>query len=128
MSTGLERELFQELTEAFASTLESMTGERPAISWDPLPSPPSGATSRWRQPMPPLSGAIWLLARSDEAEKAGRMVLAAGGIEKSDAQEIRSTHQEILGQTLSALAQALTTRLRSEVSPQNGSQASAEPR
>ncbi len=59
MSGGHARELFEDLRSGLGTALESMLGQAPAISVDPLPAAPDETTLRWRPPMGSPPGASW---------------------------------------------------------------------
>jgi flagellar motor switch protein FliN/FliY len=81
----------------------------------------------WRQPLPPLAGAVWVIAASSATAASGAYVLRAVGVEESDHAEQQSTFLEILNQALAGLAQALTARLKREVNSSGGADSSAQP-
>ncbi len=122
----IEKELLNEFAQRLSASLEAMTGEAPAISWDPLPAAPETEPTAlsWRQPLSGLPGAIWLYASEQAWTSAGQMVLAGAGIPDADSAEIRSTYLEVSNQALAGLAQALTKLLQREVNPANGGETS----
>ena len=121
----IETWLIEEWTARLAAAIESMTGERPAVSASALADPPQLAPAApgdfsWRQPFPPLPGAVWIVAPPGCAEASGSHVMRALGVEDSSAEEQKSTFLEILNQALAGLAQALTGRLKREVNHVGG--------
>jgi flagellar motor switch protein FliN/FliY len=116
----LERALFAELRSRLGAALAGLAGKAPAISGDPLPSGPAGEALRWRQSLNPLPGAVWIAATENSWKSTGRLVLEAAGVETSDDSELKSTFFEVVQQALAGFAQALTSRLGSEVTPANG--------
>jgi flagellar motor switch protein FliN/FliY len=124
----IETTLIVEWTSRLASAIESMAGERLPVSSGGVSAPPpvsqldtaqSGAIA-WRQPFPPLTGDIWVVAPAGTAGALGAYVLRSVGVEDSSEAEQKSTFQEILNQALSGLAQALAARLRRDVSLSGG--------
>jgi flagellar motor switch protein FliN/FliY len=122
-----EHELFDELRSGLGAVLESMTGQPPAISADPLPSAPAEATLRWRQPMGSLPGAVWILAAEADWKAIGQAVLQTAGIEGSDDAELKSTYFEVTNQGLGGFGKALTNRLHYEATPTGGQEAADPP-
>jgi len=121
----IEAWLIEEWSLRLASAIESMAGERPAVSSNALAAPPDPAEAgcfQWRQPFPPLNGALWVVAPEGRSEACGAHVLQALGVEDGSGAEQRSTFQEILNQALAGLAQALSTRLKIEVKHAGGAE------
>jgi flagellar motor switch protein FliN len=125
----IETWLIEEWNSRLASAVESMSGERPAISSSALASAltvapdPAQPAQIWRQPFPPLGGAVWVVAPAGCAEALGAHVLHALGVEDAAEGEQRTTFQEILNQALAGLAQALTQRVQREVNLSGGAEA-----
>src|SRR5262245_60530412 len=86
------------LGEAFAA----MTGEQPAVSVVTLSAPPDlePESLLWRQPLPPLAGALWLGVSAAEWAAAGEYVLRAVGVEDGSPAEQKSTFLELVHQAL----------------------------
>jgi flagellar motor switch protein FliN/FliY len=123
---GVNRELFDELSARLGSALETMTGLAAAVTWDPLPFAPEVAL-RWRQPLPPLPGAVWLFAAAEDVSAAGAAILKAAGVDQPEPAEQRSTYLEIASQALAGLARALGVRLRREVTLTGGGETDSDP-
>ena len=120
------RQILDQWAETLAQVLESMTDQRPAVSWraasgllaEVAPAE-VGAESEilwWEQPLQVSSEAIvWVAAPHATWEHAGTLTLKAAGLETVEAGEARNTWLEILGQSLSALARAVGSLLGREV-------------
>lgn len=107
--------LADELTTRWAQALEGMTGERPAVQWSPVTGPAPDDIEWWEQPYSFPAGAIvYAGATSADSIQLGGKVLEAAGVEASP-EDARGTYLETLNQALSGLGQALTARLRKEV-------------
>jgi flagellar motor switch protein FliN/FliY len=123
---------FGALTARLISVYESMTGERPAIHWEPLasaPAAPAPGDLRWRQdfrggPIPELA-AVWIGAAGADWAEASRQVLLAAGICGGEEDTLKSTFLETLGQVFYGIAQDLGTRVESEVACAGGGESSA---
>jgi flagellar motor switch protein FliN/FliY len=121
--------LIEEWTSRLAAAVEAMAGERPATSSNALaagPDPEEGAV-RWRQPFPPLAGAMWVVASAGATATFGAHVLRASGVEDSTRADQRSTFLEILNHALKSLAQSVTARLTQEVNCSGGAESSDQP-
>lgn len=119
------KQLVDQWAETFAQVLESMTDQRPAVTW----SAASGTLEKvaneagsgadylwWEQPLQLSPDAIiWVSAPRVTWEHAGTLTLKAAGLETVEASEARNTWLEILGQSLSALARAVGALLGREV-------------
>lgn len=109
----------ERLPERFASALEAMIGARPVIAVNAgagsAQPAPAGGDIRWHQAFAGAPGAVWIQIGEAGWTEAGKQVLTALGMEESDAATIKSTFMETLGQTLSGVAQDLTSRLGHEV-------------
>ena len=123
----IENWLIEEWSSRMASAMEAMAGERPAISSSSLGAPPQAGPADWvwRQPLPPLAGALWILASSGVAEACGAHVMRALGVDNAPAGERKSTFSECLNQASAGLAQALTGRLKHEVNSKGGGEATS---
>lgn len=110
--------IFEQLGERFAAALEAMTGARPSVASAIMDTPlaaPSAGEIRWHQTFAGVPGAVWLQIAEKDWTVTGNQILAAVGMDNADAETIKSTFLEALGQTLSGLAQDLTSRLGHEV-------------
>ncbi len=110
--------IFEQLAERFAAALEAMTGARPNVASADAETPasaPSGSEIRWHQTFAGAPGAVWLQIAEKDWTETGNQILSAIGMDDADAETIKSTFIEALGQTLSGIAQDLTGRLGHEV-------------
>jgi flagellar motor switch protein FliN/FliY len=103
--------------EGFAQVLESMAGERPAVSWKPAgPAPADAGLLWWEQPF--QGGAeltAWAGAPSETWEHVANRTLRAAGLEEAEPDESRNTWLEILNQSFGALARSAGSALNAEV-------------
>ncbi len=107
--------LADELTTCWAKALEGMTGEKPTVVWSPVAGPPPDGMEWWEQPYSfPAGATVFAGAASANSILLGGKVLEAAGVEASP-EDARGTYLETLNQALSGLGQALTARLRKEV-------------
>ncbi|MGI0130496.1 MAG: flagellar motor switch protein FliN, partial [Thermoplasmata archaeon] len=119
------------LTGRMAEVIETMTGERPTIEWHPEDRPAgvlsAGAASGamvFVQPFVPGTEATLCFVTPEETwTQIGTRILVAAGVDDGDPGTIRGTFLEIVGQTSSALARAISTRLRREVAGEAGREA-----
>lgn len=118
----IENWLVEEWTARLASAIESMAGERPAVSLGPFSAAPEPAQPAqvWRQALPPLAGCVWIVAADGRAAAVGGRILRALGVEDSAEAEQESTFQEVLNQAFAELSQELAVRLKREMKPSGG--------
>ena len=129
------RWLGEEWAAKLAEVLESMTGVRPEAEWHP--SVPrgtqeliaSGLASEgwlwWEQSYNFLPGvAGWAGLPKESWSDFGTRTLRSAGIEDAEVDDIRNTCLELLSQSFSALAQALTERKGEEVVSVKGGESS----
>ncbi len=115
--------LVEQWTAALSQAVASMMGSSPQVGLDPSPpgSAPQEPVFWWEQPFsasPDCS--VWIGAPETTWKEIGREVLKSAGIDEADDENIRSTYLEILSQSLSGLSQALSARLRREVTSAGG--------
>jgi flagellar motor switch protein FliN len=129
---GIKNWFFEALAARLISVYESMTGERPAIKWEPLAAAPAAlapAALRWRQGFHggPIRdhAALWIGAADVDWTEASKQVLLAAGITGGDDAALKSTFIETLGQVLSGIAQDMGSRVGSEVACAAGEESSA---
>jgi flagellar motor switch protein FliN len=122
---------FEAMAARLASVYESMTGERPAVQWEPLTTPPSALADgvlRWRQdfhggPIRDLA-AVWISAAEVDWTEASKQVLLAAGISGGDEATLKSTFLETLGQVFSGIALDMGGRVGAEVACAGGEESS----
>jgi flagellar motor switch protein FliN len=111
------RLLLDQWTAGLAQVLESMTDQKPEVSWQPgaLPSA-DGDILWWEQPFQAgPETTVWVAAPHATWEHAGTLTLKAAGLETVEAGEARNTWLEILGQSLSVMARSIGALLGREV-------------
>jgi len=116
--------------ENLAQVLESMTDQRPEVSWQSATGTPADLAVAadadvlwWEQKCQvPHDAAIWLGAPRQTWEHASTLTLKAAGLETSGPDETKSTWLEILGQWTSALTRALGFHLGHEVTAGSGAE------
>lgn len=82
----------------------------------------------WRQPFSLSDDAlVWLVAGKDLWDAVGRMILGGPGVDSVPEEDCRSTWHEIAGQTMSGIAQTLSTDLGREVLAHGGEQDPTDP-
>jgi flagellar motor switch protein FliN/FliY len=116
--------LIDKWTEALAQVLESMMEQRPRIAWQGAKDA-SATDARemlwWEQPFSGMPNAtVWVGAPQETWEHTGTATLKVAGLEAVASNEARSTWIEILNQSLSILARALTDLLGTEVLCEGG--------
>jgi len=125
---GIEnaRFLLDRWTESLAQVLESMTDQRPHVTWKSASGPLSevgGGHSYlwWEQPFQiDPQAAVWIGAPQTVWEYAGALTLKAAGLETVETTEAKNTWFEILGQSLAVVARSIGTLLHREVTTENG--------
>jgi flagellar motor switch protein FliN len=114
--------LASEFATGISRVLESMTGEAPTVNYDhheisaaDLSTDPDGILW-WEQPLSLSSEAmVWVGANQQAWDGIGGRVLRSAGVEEVDAESARGTYLEIITQTLSAIAAAVSARARREI-------------
>lgn len=74
-----------------------------------------------------IEPAFWLAAGRDLWSAAGQMTLSAVGIDSIADEDCRSTWQEILGQTMGAIASGLTVDVQTEITAARGEEVPSLP-
>ncbi len=109
---------------SFAQGLESMLGSKVEFECLPLESsiPASGPSDPWwRVEFTNLGGApLYVGATAEVADQIGRAALKAVGVEDASAEDAKGTYQEIVGQSLSAIAQGLSRESKKDIACING--------
>lgn len=119
--------LIQEWTDRFAQVIQSMTGELPEGKAVPAPILTESNVLWWQQEFSVAAGALaWIGAPAATWKEIGSRVLTGAGVEEGTDEDLRSTYSEILNQSLSSLAQALTSRVKREVVCNGGTEARPE--
>jgi flagellar motor switch protein FliN/FliY len=115
--------LAEEWGRQITRAVESMTGESVLITFAPhrlapLEIDPSQQELLWWEQ--PLSlgpdSSIWVGAGGRSWEEIGNRVLRSAGVDDATPEDIRSTYLEIVNQSLSGVASAVSSRARKEIS------------
>jgi flagellar motor switch protein FliN/FliY len=125
-----QTKLIQYLETALSLAIGSMTGKDFAVALDESgsDSPPIGNALTWQQSFSTPEGpSFWIAAGKDLWETLGRVTLEAAGIEEVTDEDCRSTWREILNQTISGIASAMTAEKAREIAPSQGTEIDAEP-
>ncbi len=117
---GEARWIVDSLATALKQSIEGMSGEGPQIAANAhdLSIAPAygGDYAWWRQSFSLSEGSsLWIGAPEETWSSIGATILKAAGIDDGDRDSIRSTFAEIVGQTMSGVAHALSTRFGREV-------------
>jgi flagellar motor switch protein FliN/FliY len=116
--------LLEEFIAPLTTAFETMAGERPVIEYRSGSDAPQGGLT-WQQAFTGTPGEVWLNAADSDVAAIGGYLLLAAGVGDSDAETAKSTYLETLSQALGGLAQALSGRLKREVTPRDGREAPA---
>jgi flagellar motor switch protein FliN len=115
--------LAEEWGRQITRAMESMTGEPALITFAPHQITPAEADPAgeellwWEQPLSLGAEAkIWVGAVTGSWQEIGNRVLRSAGVDDATAEDIRSTYLEIVNQTLSGVASAISARVHQEVS------------
>jgi flagellar motor switch protein FliN/FliY len=113
------------LAARLAGSIESMTGERPAVEVRAAgPDAPAEGALWWQQPLSPgPQAALWIGGTEETWLAIGRHTLRSAGIDTAESAEARNTFLEIASQAFSGLCQALSDRLKTQLSCVNGAEA-----
>lgn len=133
--SGVEnaRLLLDKWTESLGQVVESMTDQRPAVSWAAASGPLSevGAGQDflwWQQPFQIDPQAVmWIGAPQTAWEYAGALTLKSAGLEKVELAEAKNTWFEIIGQSLAVVARSIGSILHREVTTENGAEGAVDP-
>jgi flagellar motor switch protein FliN/FliY len=115
--------LLQEFSTHLATVLETMAGERPAVVCEALSSAPAEAGLCWRQPFSGVCGAAWLIAAEPDWSILAGLARAAAGVAEGDPASLKSRYLEMIGQALSGVAQAMSSRAGHEITLSGGEEA-----
>ena len=121
--------IVRHMEAALSSALTSMTGKEFSVAADSKTQVPEMEQPIvWGQafsiaPEP----AMWLAAGKDFWSTVGQLTLAAVGIDSLTDEDCRSTWQEIVGQTMGAIASAITVDVQHEITTGKGHEAESPP-
>lgn len=114
--------LAEEWGRQITRAVESMTGESVLVTFVPRTLAPAEIEPEqnewvwWEQPLTFGANArIWVGAAASTSQEIGNRVLRSAGVDDATAEDIRSTFLEIVNQSLSGVASAITARIRKEV-------------
>jgi flagellar motor switch protein FliN/FliY len=114
---------------ALGQALRGLTGT--AFTVTPRKEPASSDAEEpfiWQQSLATIEGpAFWISAARTTWESLGRLTLLAAGVDAPSLEDCRSTWQEIVSQTVSALASGITVDMEREVTTNTGEELKAEP-
>ncbi len=125
-----QTKLVQYLQTALSQAISSMTGKDFTVALDEsgANSPPIENAVTWQQSFSSPEGpSFWIAAGKDLWESLGRATLEAAGIEEVTDEDCRSTWREILNQTISGIAAAMTAEKAREVAVSQGAEIDTEP-
>jgi flagellar motor switch protein FliN len=110
---GWGGQLMEAWTEAMASVLESMVGQRPAIRWQAAGAESARAGFAWWAQKVSLQEqpSFWLGAAPETWAGIGRMTLAALGVDDAGESDIESTYRDLMAQTTSMVATGIGREL-----------------
>src|SRR5271154_2169609 len=115
--------LAQEWVRQVIRAVESMTGESVRMTFAPHQlaaveiDPSQQELLWWEQPLSLGPEAnIWVAAGGPTWQEIGNRILRSAGVDDATPEDIRSTYLEIVNQSLSGVASAVSTRARKEVS------------
>jgi flagellar motor switch protein FliN/FliY len=115
--------LAEEWSRQLTRAVDSMTGESVRITFGPYQltpveiEPSEQELLWWEQPLSPgPDNTIWVAAAGRSWEEIGNRVLRSTGVNDTTPDDVRSTYLEIVNQSLSGLASAVSARVRKEIS------------
>ena len=125
--------------QEFANAMEAMAGERPALDvntgltgqrlWTGRSSTSAdGEVIWWKQVLDASPGStVWIGTPRALCTELGQSILAAAGIESSDASELKDTYLEVVRQSLGSFAGAIGAQISQEVVCTEGSEEEPPP-
>jgi len=113
-----ERWLYGEFNNSVVAVLATLTNSQPRASWNLAGA--SAATDPNRlvisHSFNGIDGAaVWIVASEPNWRRISQAVLEVAGIDDADDETVRSNFIEVAGQTMSGLGQALSMRLKREI-------------
>jgi len=119
--------LAEEWSRQITRAVESMTGESVLITFAGRQlsaaemDPAQQEFLWWEQPLSLSADAkMWVGAANGSWQEIGNRVLRSAGVDDATAEDVRSTYLEIVNQSFSGVASAISTRAHKEVSCQEG--------
>ena len=117
-----ERWLYEQFTDSLRDTLGTLANSKPRLQWSESTQVDASGSAEGLTLSHALKGiadgAIWVQAADESWKSLSKVVLEAAGIDDADAETTRSNYIEFLGQAVSGLCQALSARLKREITSQ----------
>jgi len=120
--------LIDRWVDSLAGVIASMADHKTETRWEASAEPPEEPEVLWwEQSFHGAAGApLWVATPRAVWEDYGTITLKAAGLETVEMNEARNTWLEILGQSLSGLAQAMGAELGREISCEGGREHASE--
>ena len=119
--------LAEEWGRQLARAVESMTGEPALITFTPrqllkAEIDPAQQELLWWEQLVSLApdAKIWVAGAVRSWQEIGNRVLRSAGVDDATPEDVRSTYLEIVNQSLSGVASAMSLRARKEIACQEG--------
>jgi len=133
-ATGRAAGVLDQWAEALAQVLDSMTDQRPQVTWKAVSGTAVEVASGeypylwWEHPFSAAAGAVaWVGSPRPTWEHVGTLTLKAAGLDSVASSEAQNTWFEILGQSLSAMARSLGGLLGREITCGAGAERESAP-
>lgn len=119
----------QHLESSLSQAISSMAAKNIKVALETAAAEPDISNAIiWHQPFSASDEAeLWIVAGKEVWEALGRITLEAAGIEDASEEDCRSTWQELVNQTASGIATALTAAQSREITASKGSAIDTEP-
>ncbi|HEY7335627.1 MAG TPA: flagellar motor switch protein FliN [Bryobacteraceae bacterium] len=112
---------FETVAQAFAAAVQSMAGEVPAVRWEAAPAmAPAPEDIQWRQSFHLTPGSIWLAASAASWNVLGGHVMQSVEQTEDRGAALKTAFLDLVGQAMTNVAEALSTRLGHDVRPDSG--------
>jgi flagellar motor switch protein FliN/FliY len=122
MTSGAYIWLRDEISSGLAAAIEGLTGDRPAVATRDVAGEPAEPAFHWRQTFSGLPGAVWVHVAETDVGLIGTAILRAAEIDETDPAKLKSEFLEIVRQSVSSAARALSARLERETVCESGSE------
>ena len=119
--------LVEEFAARLAATLGGITGQRHPVDVAIAAESPKDGALCWRQPFNGAAGAMWIVAEEESWRNAGGCAMRAAELNEGGTGPLKAGYLEIVRQTASGIAQALTQKFGVEITPVGGEQAGSLP-
>ncbi len=105
--------LYQEFTKRLSSAIANMTAITADIEEEGTPSPAQRALANhhWRQNLSVAGCSVWVVSPEASWRAFGSAILSATGVDDHDPGKIRETYAEMLTESISEVARALSAKL-----------------